>query len=120
MKSVLILKYILTGAFGLAGLMKVIGVKPLRDQFEEFKLSRASMVQIGALEMLGAFGLQADNLLQMPPIQVAAAAVGLALLMAAAAYYHAKALHPFTQSLPAIALGLASGFVAVWYLQWLV
>ena len=81
-----IFNYLLSILFALAGLMKLFFAKPLKEQFEEFGLSTKMMLEIGALEVLGAIGLQ----LKYWSIY---AAIGLLILMLGAVNKHLKAIN---------------------------
>lgn len=94
-KSILmvILNYILTTAFVLAGAAKIFKAKPMVDQFKEFGLPVSMTILIGILEVLGAAGLHFPSLSLY-------AAIGLLLLMFGAIANHLKVKHPISKVAP--------------------
>ena len=92
-----ILKIIIAIGFLLAGSAKLLGAKPIAEQFEEFGLSPWMMRAVGILEVAGAIGLYIEPLSFW-------AALGLALLMVGAVGNHLKAKHPISKSVPAALL----------------
>ncbi len=103
---VLISRILLTVAFALAGIAKLVGVRQLRDQFAEFGLPNYAIYLVGISEIAGAVMVQFDVLSFF-------AATMLALIMAGAVYYHLKAGHEWKQSVPAVVLMLMGSLVAV-------
>lgn len=93
----IVLKYILTVAFILAGGAKIFKAKPMVDQFKEFGLPANMTILIGALEVFGAIGLQISALSFY-------ASIGLLLLMFGAIGNHLKVKHPISKLLPSIIL----------------
>jgi hypothetical protein len=65
---------------------------------------------IGALEVVGALGLILPAITGIAPVLVPLAALGLALVMAAAVVVHVRKKEPFT---PALVLGLLALVVAI-------
>jgi len=92
-----ILKVLVGIAFLIAGSAKLVGVKPLADQFEEFGLPRGMMVVVGVLELAGAISLFIKDLASW-------AAIGLVGLMIGAVANHLKARHKFDKLAPSIVL----------------
>ena len=90
----LILKIIVAAGFLLAGVAKLLGAKPIAEQFEEFGLSSWMMRAVGVLEVAGAVGLFTEPLAFW-------AALGLVLLMIGAVGNHLKVKHPISKSVPA-------------------
>ena len=68
---------------------------------------------IGALELLGAIGIILPAAVDVAPILVPIAAVGLALVMAGAVVTHLRRGEPFANAAPALILGLLAVAVAV-------
>lgn len=83
----------------LAGGAKLLGAKPLADQFREFGLPKSMMYVVGLLELSAAVGVHVPELTFL-------AAMGVIFLMFGALANHRKAHHAFTQMLPAL-IGLA-------------
>ncbi|HUU96290.1 MAG TPA: DoxX family protein [Phycisphaerae bacterium] len=54
----LVLKIILSVLVGLAGVAKLVGAKPMAEQFEEFGLPRVVMYVVGVLEVTAAIAIQ--------------------------------------------------------------
>lgn len=97
-----IFKIVLSLLFLLAGSAKLLSAKPIKEQFEEFGLSKPAMMGVGALEVLGAIGLQFNNLALY-------AAIGLLLLMIGAVVNHVKVKHPVSKIAPSFLLTIALG-----------
>ncbi len=95
----IVLKYILTIAFALAGGAKIFKAKPMVEQFKEFGLPNFAVVVVGALEILGAIGLWLPKLTGF-------AAIGLFLLMIGAVVNHLKVKHTIKMYAPALILSL--------------
>jgi uncharacterized membrane protein len=103
-----IFRIILTAAFVLVGGAKLIQAKPLKEQFNEFGLPGFFLTLIGLFEIIGAIGLQFNDL-------SAAAASGLLVLVLLAMYNHYKVKHHFPSFIPALALGSAlTVFLILW------
>ena len=94
-----VLKYVLTIAFALAGGAKVFKAKPMVAQFKEFGLPGYMVVVIGVLEVLGAIGLWIPKLSGF-------VGIGLLLLMTGAVANHLKVKHAFKMYAPSLILGL--------------
>ncbi len=92
-----ILSYVLTSLFLLAGMFKLGSAKPMKDQFEEFGLPKQVMWIVGALEIIGAIGVQVNELSRF-------AAIGLLLLMIGAMINHIKVKHSFSKIFPSLLL----------------
>ena len=105
----LILIGAVAGAFALAGLAKIVGVKPLADQFEEFGLPSWLMRLVGLLEIAGAVGLF------VRPARFWAAA-GLLGLMLGAVANHLKVRHAMSKAAPAFVLLILCAVIGV--LSW--
>ena len=90
----LILKIIVAVGILLAGVAKLLGAKPIAEQFEEFGLAPWMKRAVGVLEVAGAAGLFIEPLALW-------AAIGLALLIIGAVGNHLKVKHPISQSAPA-------------------
>lgn len=104
--TALVLSLLLALFFAMTGIPKAAGAKLMRDTAEHFHLPATSVRGIGALELAGSAGLVIG--LPVAPLGVAAAA-GLALLMAGAVIFHARAHDPLARvAAPAIA-----GLIAV-------
>lgn len=97
----LILKIIVSVAFIVAGIAKLAGAKPLRDQFEEFGLPGGAMLLVGILELAGGVGL-------FIPALTTWATIGLIGLMLGALANHLKVRHPFSKYVPALMLLILS------------
>jgi uncharacterized membrane protein len=92
-----IITYILSALFLFAGGAKLVGAKPLADQFKEFGLPLSMMRVVGILELAGAVGLQL-------PALTLWVAVGLGLLMLGAVANHLKVKHPLSKMAPSLVL----------------
>ncbi len=99
-----ILKYILSVLFTLAGMAKLFSAKPIKEQFEEFGLSSKLMLGIGALEILGAIGLQLKE-------WSIYATIGLLILMLGAVGNHLKVKHPISKVVPSFLLLIALAII---------
>ena len=95
-----IFKYILSILFAFAGMAKLFSAKPIKGQFEEFGLPSKVMLLVGALEVLGAIGLQLEKWSFY-------AAIGLLLLMFGAVGNHLKVKHPISKVAPSFLLLIA-------------
>jgi uncharacterized membrane protein YphA (DoxX/SURF4 family) len=104
----LVFRIILTAAFVVLGGTKLVQAKPLKDQFKEFGLPGFFLTLIGVFEIIGAIGLQFDQL-------SATSAAGLLLLVMLALYNHYRVNHPFKKFVPAIVLGSGlTVFLVLW------
>lgn len=98
---------ILLGIVYLAvGTAKLVGVKPIAEQFEEFGLGRTGMRAVGALEVAAAIGLQIDGLDVF-------AAGGMVLMMLGALYQHRKSDHRAADMAPALVVIVGSALFLV-------
>lgn len=106
---------ILAAAFLAAGGMKLSAPRAkLEENMNWVKSASDGQVKlIGLLEVLGAIGLIAPAALDIVPILVPIAAVGLALLMVGAAVVHSRVKDPAADAVPALVLGALAAFVAV-------
>jgi DoxX-like protein len=100
-------------AFLGAGVMKLVRPRPAlvasgMGWAEDF--SDSGVNGIGALEVIGAVGLVLPAVTGIAPVLVPLAALGLALVMAAAVVVHVRKKEPFT---PALVLGLLALVVAI-------
>ena len=57
-----IFQWSLSILFALAGSAKLLSAKPMHEQFKEFGFPKYFMIVVGALEVIGAIGLQIKNL----------------------------------------------------------
>ncbi|MGZ2370210.1 DoxX family protein [Ancylomarina sp. YFZ004] len=89
------LKIVLSGMFIIAGVPKLFRVKPIQDQFDEFGFANYFILIVGALEVIGAIGLQVSLI----DIWVD---LGLSILMIGAIYQHIKVKHRLEKSIPAV------------------
>ena len=92
--------------FLVAGGAKIVGAKPLAEQFGEFGLSLGTMRLVGFLEVVGAIGLQLEFTRLI-------ATVGLILMMVGAVANHLRVRHPPDKFVPAAVLGVALALLAV-------
>lgn len=79
----------------IVGMAKLLGAKPLADQFEEFGLPKAAMYAVGLLEVAAAIALNIDVLTFYT-------ACGMILLMLGAIGNHVKVRHSLSASAPAL------------------
>ena len=108
---------LLTLAFLAAGGMKLVSPHDkLRAAGKSMAwtedFSAGAIKSIGVLEILGAIGVLMPTLLRIVPVLTPLAAIGLALLMAAAAVVHLRRREPAALGGPVL-LGLIAIFVAV-------
>lgn len=103
----IVLSYILTVLFLIAGGAKVFKAKPMVEQFKEFGLPVGLVVVVGSLEVLGAIALQIKSIPNYYPI------LGLLLLMAGAIINHIKAKHNFSKILPSLLLFILSSILLI-------
>lgn len=68
---------------------------------------------IGAVELLGAIGVVLPALVDVAPVLVPVAAVGLALTMAGAVVVHLRRGDSFAKAVPAVVLGALAVVLAV-------
>ncbi len=109
--SMEVFKIIISVLFGAAGVIQLIGIRALRQQFEEFGYSRVAMFIIGAAEIAGA------GLLHHPEASPYAA-MGLLMLMLGAIYSHIRVKHNATLMLPALLLAITLiVYLAMYYSQ---
>ena len=106
MNLVLVLKIILSVAFGLAGIMTIFGLKPFAKLFNEFRLNRFAMILVAIIEI-------ACVVLLYNPALDFYAAIGLAYLTTATIYKHIKIKHPIKKYMPALILLLISMALAL-------
>ncbi|MEM9204121.1 MAG: DoxX family protein [Actinomycetota bacterium] len=92
---------ILSVLYGLPGVAKLAGAKPLAEQFDEFGLGRQVMRVVGALEVAAAIGLYIDALDTF-------AALGMIAMMIGALISHRRVGHAAQDSMPAAVVLLAS------------
>ena len=102
----LILKALTSILIFIAGGAKLLGAKPLADQFQEFGLPRYIMTLVGALEIAIAVAIQ------IKPLTFTAAS-GLVLLMAGAITNHVKIRHPLDKSAPAVVVLILAIIIAI-------
>jgi hypothetical protein len=88
------------------GTAKLVGVKPIAVQFDEFGLGRTGMRAVGALEVAAAIGLQIDGLDVF-------AAGGMVLTMLGALYQHRKSDHRVADMAPALVVLVGSALFLV-------
>lgn len=106
---------LLAFAFAAAGTMKLTSSKeallPKLPWVADF--SAGQVRTIGAIELLGAIGLILPPLVDIAPVLVPIAAVGLALTMAGAVVVHIRRGDGIAGAAPAIVLGALAVFVAI-------
>ncbi len=107
----LVLMIVISGAFFLAGVAKLMKAAPLVKQFHEFKLPLEIMYLIGVLEILGAIAIWVDFLTLW-------AFSCLGLLMLGAIKNHVVAKHSIPMLLPSVVLFGLSAAGAVMF-NWL-
>ena len=107
---VTIIQIVVAVGFVAAGLAKLLGAKPIAEQFKEFGLPRYAMYIVGVLELAGAAGvfLQSVGFL---------ASIGLCILMLGAIGQHLKVKHPFSMIAPSVLLLTLSGALAAFLYQ---
>lgn len=84
-----------------SGVPKLIGAKPIVEQFDEFGLNRNIRYGVGVAEVAAAVGLFIGGLDTF-------AAIGMALMMIGALYHHRRAGHALQDSVPAVVVLIAS------------
>ena len=108
-----ILQIVLAVAFILAGVLKLSQGKKLQDKMtwmEDF--SDRTVRFIGAVELLGGIGLVLPSATDIAPWLTPLAAAALGLTMVLAALAHVRRKDPIAMAAPSIVLGLLSLFVA--------
>jgi len=103
------IKIIVTVLFGIAGIAKLLSVKPIKDQFQEFKIPIPMMYLVGILEITGAILLHIESIKLY-------STVGLIFLMLGAIVNHIKAKHTIDKSLPSILLLILSSILVYSYI----
>ncbi len=106
---IFIIKIIVTVLFSLAGIAKLLSVKPIKDQFKEFKIPILMMYVVGILEVAGAILLHVESTKLY-------SALGLIILMLGAIANHLKVKHPVDKSAPSILLLVLSSILAYNYI----
>jgi hypothetical protein len=101
-----ILKTILAVLFLLFAVMKLIGIKPMRDMFADFNLNRLAMILIGMIEIILVIILFVPNLAFY-------ACIGFAYVSTSALYKHYKTNHPPIKYIPAVLLLILSMITAM-------
>jgi len=101
-----ILKTILAVVFLLIAAMKIIGLKPMKEVFHDFKLNRLAMILIGLIEILCVLAL-------FIPKYAFYACIGFAYISTSALYKHYKTNHSLIKYIPAIALLILSMITAM-------
>jgi len=101
-----ILKTILAVVFLLIAAMKIIGLKPMKEVFRDFKLNRLAMILIGMIEILCVVAL-------FVPKYAFYACIGFAYISTSALYKHYKTNHSLIKYIPAIALLILSMITAM-------
>jgi uncharacterized membrane protein YphA (DoxX/SURF4 family) len=106
---------VLAAAFAAAGLMKLTAPreKLLENMDWVNDASDAQVKAIGAAELLGAIGLILPAALDIVPILVPIAAVGLVITMAGAALVHTRRNDPAAALAAPVVLGLLALVVAI-------
>jgi hypothetical protein len=110
-----IIAAVLAAAFLAAGGMKLITPRAkLQEKMAWVEGATDGQVKlVGLVEVLGAIGLVVPAAVDIAPILVPFAAVGLALTMAGAVAVHVRGKEPAAAMVPAIVLGALSVLVAV-------
>lgn len=107
-----IVQILLAVAFGMAGFMKIISpIEQLAESGMTFVADYSTgMVRfIGIVEVLGAIGLILPAALRILPVLTPIAAIGIAIVMVLATYYHVTNSEPTTAT---IVLFVLAVFVA--------
>lgn len=104
---------ILAAAFAFAGFAKVASPREKllangMAYVEDF--SDGAIKTIGGLEVLGALALVVPPIVNVAPVLVPIAAIGLAVIMVGAVAVHIRRKEPF---IPPLALGILAAFVAI-------
>lgn len=105
---------LLAAAFLAAGLMKLTTPRAaLADKMHWVThASDAQVKLVGLVEVLGAIGLVLPAILDIAPVLVPLAAIGLALTMVGAVVVHLRDGEGFAAAMPAVVLGLLCVVVA--------
>ena len=105
---------LLAAAFLAAGLMKLTTPRAaLADKMHWVNnASDAQVKLVGLVEVLGAIGLVLPAILDIAPVLVPLAAIGLALTMVGAVVVHLRDGEGFAAAMPAVVLGLLCVVVA--------
>ena len=98
-----IISGLLALAFVASGVVKLLDLETSRAGFEDFGLPAGLALFIGLCEIAGGIGLLIRRLAGL-------AALGLVIIMVGAVYSHVTHT-PVAEALPAVILGLLSGFV---------
>lgn len=101
-----ILKTILAIVFLLIATMKILGLKPMKEVFRDFKLNRLAMILIGIIEILCVVAL-------FIPRYAFYACIGFAYISTSALYRHYKTNHPLIKYIPAVVLLILSMITAM-------
>ena len=101
-----ILKIILAVVFLLFAAMKIIGFKPMKGVFRDFKLNRLAMILIGTIEIILVVTLFVPNLAFY-------ACIGFVYISTSALYKHTKANHTLIKFIPAVLLLILSVITAI-------
>ena len=101
-----ILKIILAILFLLLAAMKIIGFKPMKEMFLDFKLNRLAMILIGMIEIICVVAL-------FIPKYAFYACIGFTYISTSAVYKHFKANHPLIKYIPAVVLLILSMITAM-------
>ncbi|MBM3178114.1 MAG: DoxX family protein [Bacteroidetes bacterium] len=110
--SLWVVQGLLTAAFGMAGFLKISSpIEKLAESGMSFvnSYSEETVRFIGACEILGALGLILPGVLKIKPMLTPLAALGLAVIMILATWYHLTHNEQFISTI--IILSLAA-FVA--------
>jgi hypothetical protein len=103
---VLILKIVLSFAFGAASVMTLLDLKPFAKLYSEFKLNRFAMILISLIEITFVVLLFSKTFDFY-------ASIGLAYITTTAIFKHIKIKHPFKKYIPATVLLILSMLLAV-------
>lgn len=101
-----ILKIFLAIVFLLFAAMKILGFKPMKEVFRDFKLNRLAMIFIGVLEIICVVAL-------FIPKSAFYACIGFTYISTSALYKHFKANHPLIKYIPAVVLLILSMITAM-------
>jgi len=101
-----ILKTILAIVFLFFAAMKIIGIKPMKEMFRDFKLNRLAMILLGMIEIIFVVAL-------FIPKFAFYACIGFIYISASALYKHFKVNHPLIKYLPAVVLLILSIITAI-------
>jgi hypothetical protein len=101
-----ILKTILAVVFLLLAAMKIFGIKPMKEVFEDLELNRLAMILIGMIEILCVVAL-------FIPKFAFYACIGFTYISTTALYKHYKVNHPLIKYIPAVVLLILSMITAI-------